>query len=306
MNRISSLSETYSHYLSRKKMGESTIREHLACVKRFSRWLRQTDNRTSRKASHKDLYRYLCFLREKKVGTAALHNYLCSLRYYFAFLHENGFRKDNPASGLKLEPRPQPLEKKLLSLSQLEILYQRHAELFAHKTCRDSTIHAHLRNTCMLSFLIFQAGQVTELKVLQTGHLNLPQGKVQLPATSRGEARELPLHPMQVIHLHEYLRQVRPCLLSKHKAKYAEEEILFPGQLNQLIQQLCKRLRILCPELRNLSQLRNSIAVEWLRTAHKREVQYRLGFRSIQSLERYERQNVSGLTDLLSRAHPFG
>lgn len=286
-------------YLQQQQMAETTIREHLNNIKRFMNWLSKENYPDAARVKYSDLLAYIQQEKQKALDPATINLRLTSISHYFEFLKSLGEIKKNPARTLRVKGVIKKVIQAPLSVAELRKLYQDYQELQRITHIQEKTDRMHQRNTVILGLLIWQGVQTTELPKMETGHVNLKEGMVYIPAGSRSNARELPLSFAQVLPLNRYLQETRPLL-------GPQGEELIPGNICNTLTALIQELQQFNSLIRNAQHIRASVILHWLTLHNKRQVQYMAGHRYISSTEKYAAQEMGNLTEQLAKYHPFG
>jgi integrase/recombinase XerD len=150
------------------------------------------------------------------------------------------------------------------------------------------------RSKVILGLMIWQGVHSGELKKMETTHVQLNEGIVYIPGTTRSNGRELKLSVAQIIPLHAYINS-----LPQTQTK------LFDCNAYNIVARITEELKGINPIIKNAQHIRASVIFHWLKMYDKRQVQYMIGHKWISSTERYEQQNLDSLTDLLMKHHPF-
>jgi integrase/recombinase XerD len=69
---------------------------------------------------------------------------------------------------------------------------------------------------------------------------------------------------------------------------------------------LTEELKGIHPGIRNALHIRSGVILNWLRQHGKRQMQYMIDHKHIDSTERYQVQDMESLKSALSKHHPFG
>jgi site-specific recombinase XerD len=285
---------TFSHYLASRHL-QSTQKAHEQNLRYYLRWLAGDGRREATKAEYADLLEYVHYEKSRGLDVSTINLRLASIRIYYAFLITRGIVTANPASGLYIRGKVRKVVRCPLTPAALDALYQTYSQ--AIQPAR-STL-AHHRNIVMAGLLVYQGLHSGELRRLETGHLQLEEGRIYIPGAPRSNGRELPLRPAQILALDRYLHQVRPRL-------HPRRDELLPGSVRNHLSLLIRALQQINPGVTSALHIRASVFLGWLTIHNKRQVQYMAGHKHIDSTERFSVQQIDVLTDQLSRHHPFG
>jgi site-specific recombinase XerD len=281
----------FKTYLESKNYRSPTIKEHLASVKRFMKWLdaKGLDPQTLLK---KDLLYYIQSCQERGVGKSSINLHLHSIEQYF--MHLRG-KENNPAKGLRLKNKSHKVLRDILEVKDLENLYrnyQNKPEWSFSKGARSRKMH--LRNTVILGLWVYQGVRKQELQNLEKAHVNLVKGSIYIPSSHRSNSRTLPLKAEQIIPFQAYMSSLAP-----------QQEVLFSKNMGLMIEYLVDILQKEDLKFKSYQQVRNSVLVNWLKQYNSREVQYMAGHKYISSIEKYQEEDLSDLQQAIAKFHPL-
>jgi integrase/recombinase XerD len=289
----------------RQPYRESTIKGHVKNIGYFMRWLNDNQLYEIENVRYKNMLEYAQYEQGRHMDTATVNQRLHSISLYFDYLKTIAPPQAvlrNPARSLHIKGKLQKITEQPLSYQELGNLYQAYKTLDKPVAPNVQAIAKllHCRNLVIVGLLIWQALHSGELNKLEATHLKLDEGKIYIPATTRSNSRELHLQPQQILDLHTYLNGgIRDKLKTKG-------DKLFAVGCADTVKAIVEELKGINPQIRNARHIRASVILHWLRQHNKRQVQYMLGHRYIDSTERYAIQETETLTDLLSKHHPFG
>jgi site-specific recombinase XerD len=279
----------FDHYLQQQKLSPKSIAEHLKHLHYFLTWANSQELQQHEQISYAELLDYVHYLKSKSLSIPTINLRLNSLRKYYEHLKEEKHILKNPAKNLHIRGAAKTITEQPLSYSELQDLYTQYQQYSQDKSY-------HLRNTVLLGLFIYQGIHTGEAEILQTEHIRLSENNIYIPSTKRSNSRILPLEAKQIIPLYQYLDQIAP----------TATQPLFIGNVKNHSYRLKDELQGINPILCTLQQIRASVFLYWLRLYDKRQVQYRTGHKWISSTERYEQQEITHLSDLLQKHHPFG
>jgi len=164
------------------------------------------------------------------------------------------------------------------------------------------------RNTVILGLIVYQGLNTGSLEKLEVKNLDLEKGIIHIPATDHKlNPRKLPLEAVQILPLKAYLEKTRPQLLELTTAN-KDNQKLFPKsektEFSSVTGSILKRLKKQT-EITSLYQIRISRIALWLQQYNLREVQYKAGYKSLQSLEAFDRDALEELKEAVEKYHPF-
>ncbi|WP_189457691.1 tyrosine-type recombinase/integrase, partial [Aquimarina muelleri] len=162
------------------------------------------------------------------------------------------------------------------------------------------------RNEILLSLLIYQGLNTTELYRLTTQDIKLREGKICISGTRRSNERTLKLESHQILDIMEYTLQTRQKLL---ELTGKQTDLLFISigvskDLHNVITKLVQQLKKLNKKITSLNQIRTSVITNWLRMYNLRETQYMAGHRYVSSTEAYLINDLEDLQEDINKYHP--
>jgi site-specific recombinase XerD len=245
---------------------------------------------------YKTILKYIESLKKTNIKVRSLQGYVGSLKVYFDYLQEENYRSDNPIQNTNIKGKPKTVLGNLLISDELEDLY------YSYKVNNESL--SKKRNKIIVGLLVYQGLQAKEIPHLKEEHLQLYKGKITIPSTSKTSERTLELKPWQVIDMMEYISGIRPQLTSNN------QDNLFVtnyknSNLNNVIRNINKDLKLINYNYQSLIQIRNSVIVNWLKIYNLRKVQYLAGHKYISSTERYKQDNLESLHEMINSFHPI-
>ena len=165
------------------------------------------------------------------------------------------------------------------------------------------------RNKVMLGLMVFQGLESGTLKALEIHHINLEKGIINVPSTTEHKLnpRKLSLESVQIIPLQEYINHTRTQIIKLNKAPENTTK-LFPQSIKNkgsaITMNIKKRIQKDF-KISSLKQIRDSRIALWLKQYNIREVQYKSGYKSFASLEKYNQTPLESLQEALAKYHPF-
>ena len=118
-----------------------------------------------------DLLKYIDHCRKQGNTPRMINRKLAAVRKYYRYLQREGRIKKNPAAGLHLRTRRVGIPTGMLTMKQLEDLYDKYQVVDLRSK----------RNKVILSILIHQGLTADELRRLEPVHLRLRSGKIWIP-----------------------------------------------------------------------------------------------------------------------------
>ncbi len=275
------LIQEFHEYLERAQLAPATIRNYVADVRGFVRFLHETQNgRTPAVPRARDLERYRQHLvQDTTHSPATINRHLQSLRVFGRFLHARGYSADNPAQNLERvansheESAPRVLDED--EIAQLVV------------AVRAGARRSLMRRDYAIIELMLQAGlRVNEVASLTKQDLVLTPSGMRLIVRGAAEQhyRQVPLNETLARALREYL-EVRPNL--------PDVDTLFVSQQGKpLSTRSIQRLVVEYAEQAQredvcANSLRHTCAKKLLDENSPELVAQWLGHKSIESLNKY-------------------
>ena len=232
--------------------------------------------------------------RQRGILNQSIIREINSIRIYFDYLLESGTIKQNTIRRIKIRNTPKKAFAETLSPEQLENIYQSFLNLpeWEHRT--QTAKQLHKRNVVLLGLLVYQGLTSGETAKLETGHINLNEGKIYVPSTRKSNARTLKLQANQILPIKTYFEGFKP------------NSFLFPSKKqSDMICNIVQQVKKNHPEIIDSRQIRTSVIMNWLKTNNIRQVQYMAGHKSIRSTEQYRSQDLTDLVKQLELFHPL-
>jgi len=283
---------SFEAYLAEGGFKTGTVLQHRGYVSYFLAWVALA-SLALEQITHAEILDFVDALRREGRTINHTNRILRSVRYYYAFLGKHHKKTYNPALGIHLKGSLRTVPHDLFTRQELD-------NLFAAYKVRDDRTH---RNKIIVGLIIYQALTRIELETLRPEHLNLREGKLQVPMTAKANGRLLHLEPHQILDMAEYLLVIRPRLQQGSKRLFCGRENR--ESLKNTLLHLNHALRRINPKLQHAVQLRQSVITDWLKEKDLRSVQYMAGHRYVSSTERYQTQDLEELKEALARHHPL-
>lgn len=283
-------SPRFESYLKDKSLAPASIREHLKNIIRFETW--KTEGIEIKPVHYHEILSYVQSMKDQGLSAETQNIRLNSLRKYFEYLKEEGIIEINPVRDLHIKGGMKRIVIDPLTYEELQSLYEQYSQPRAYRESWHSQVHE--RNSVIVSLVVCQGVHSGELNKIERKHIHLEQGRIYLPATRRSNSRELKLESQQIILLYRYLTE-----------REFKTDQLFECHPYNTMQLIVAELKKINPKIRNAMHLRASVLLHWLKVYNKRQVQYMAGHKWISSTEHYHVQDLEGLTEWLTRHHPF-
>ncbi len=284
----------YEEYLTTEKgSSANTVSSYLRDVRQFSEAMEERDV-TLTEVLVQDVETYTDGLLRRGKSPATVTRSAASIKSFYQCLISKGIMDHNPAKGVK----PARVERKLP-----RVLTSKEVEVFLEQPDRSDL--KGCRDRAMLELLYATGIRVSELIDLNVEDLNLPGGV--LNCRGKGKERLIPLYPMAIKALEEYLREIRPQLVES-----PDETALFVNMNGERMSRqgfwkLIKHYQEKAGIQKDITPhtLRHSFAAHLLENgADLRSIQEMLGHADISSTQIYSRLVNQKLKDVYKKAHP--
>lgn len=290
--------DDFKNYLLNQQYSDSTIQEHIANTRRLEQWQKE-NNFINEALTYNELLTYVSYLQSRKIKPQSINNRLLSVTIYYEYLKKYNYIITNPAKSIRVKGIAQTVTANVLSYEELQNLYQVYIKIKKEKkpirrsvTQQHYTLHKHI---VLAGLMIYQGLNTSELGKLQIKDIDLDKGVIYLNGGKRLNARVLKLESLQILPLSIYLAILTPT-----------EEKLFRENITSIVCGIVQELKGINHNISSINHIRASVIINWIKIYDKRKTQYLTGHRYISSTEKYEVQNIDGLTDLLKKYHPFG
>lgn len=304
-------------YLHQKDFTQSTVKSALRIVNDFFNLC----GCEPINAEKKDILKYLEHLKKTGKESTTINLYLRSLRYYFAYLHENGQIASNPAHLIKLRGVKRRKLHRIFTAEELTQLLDDYYNIFIRnfndnhvsESFRQYSYLSRHRNYTMLTFLVYQGLPTNELEKITLDNIDLIKATLEISAGSRTNARNLKLDAVQIGALMHYIQNIRPKLLEQYTEK---SDLLFlhaakpyctvkKGKYGGIYNHIKTQLQSINPECSKLEQIRASVITGWIQSEGLRKAQYLAGHRYTSSTENYLPNDIEQLSEDIEKYNPF-
>jgi site-specific recombinase XerD len=292
----------FKEYRQSSGYSEKSIRVQDSHVNCFKNWCIK-ENINPGDITYSQVLQFIDIERERGISSQSITREINSIRIYFDYLQESGITTQNIIKRIRLRQSGKKVLPEILSPLQLEKMYQDFSSLplWNHGTAIAKLLHQ--RNTVILGLLIYEGLDSGEIAKLETGHVNLSEGKIYIPSGRNSNTRTLKLQANQILPIKTYLEETRPALLEKRNL---QSSYLFPSKKSSdMICKIVEAVKRIHNEIKDSRQIRASVIMNWLKANNIRQVQYMAGHKSIRSTESYRGQDLTDLTKQLELFHPL-
>lgn len=297
--------EAFKTYLIKQDYAKSSITTYLRSYQKFIGWC-HFKGYNPEQIDYKTCLDYVKELQKpvkgKSISKKSVSAHIGALKIYFKFLIEENERGDNPMQDINIRGIKRNLNHNLLEFDELEDLFYSFPTLNIEAP---NCSHVAIRNKVIVGLMVYQGLNATALLSLKLEHVNIDKGKIYIPSTRKTNSRELELKSPQMLSLVQYLQSDRIALQDKIEC---HTEALFPlknQRSSVLLATLFKRLKRINYKVKDTKQIRASVITYWLKLHNIRKVQYMVGHRYISSTERYLKNDIESLQELITLAHPM-
>lgn len=290
----------FKAYLQTEKgYTEKTAKHSLYAINQYLQWL-QAENKPIKQTKYQDLLNYIGSLQKQEASKNKINHQLKTISQYHGFLGITDIAKEVRIRGIKKELN------QFLSEEELNNLYQN----FKSKNTKGHYLHS---DKIMVGLLVYQALEEKDIYRLALQDLNLEQGKIYIKAGQKSKrARTLELQAFQILPLKNYIDNHRK---PYHQSHSEPSDKLFtpncdkPHRLHDQFKIIAKALKEQAQKqnihLTKIGILRQSRIVLWIQKYGLRKAQYLGGFRAINAVERYQKEDITDLQDYIKTYHPL-
>lgn len=298
------MKEAFSIYLQAKGFTHKSIQSMLVIFHQYHQWV-DREHLALTEVRYHDLLLFMSHCQKTGKAQRTIGHYLTTIRHFYDHLISASVITTNPATGIKVKGIRKKVLYHILSSHERHQLYNSYEASMARQR----------RDKVILGLLVYQGVRTEELAKLETGHIHLREGKIEIPGGRKSNGRTLPLEPHQIMDLYDYVLNVRNELMRmppKRKVQSTTTEQLFIGagghcsSMSNFIHPLMITLRAQNRHVHNAKQLRASVITKWLKQHNLREAQYLAGHRYISSTESYLQNDLEGLQEEIQQYHPLG
>jgi integrase/recombinase XerD len=264
----------------------------------YTEWLK--NNKLSlKKAQYTHLMEYVGYLQKQK-STVIVNKHLRSIELYYDYLQLPNIAINVRVRGSKKHLRL------FLNEEELDTLYKRY----------ETRITTYFKNSnkLLLGLTIYQGLELKELRLLELANLDLEKGTLYVGSGKHfRNSRTITLKAHQILPLHSYIIQHRNKGVNGYQSKYTKGLFLpqveyrtsIAKQLKYINKELLELSKVLGIPYQSLKQLRQSCIVLWIKNYGLRQAQYLSGHKGIDSIERYQQQDIEDLSKQIELFHPL-
>ena len=253
--------------------------------------------------TYENVLDYIDYLQQQGTKQATIKVKLGKLSLYYQYKEwDNPFLSIN-IRGIKEE------QSFLLTEKELDRIYE--------EWVNPSEIgHFKYSHQLILGLFIYQGLVELDIVNLRLEDIDLKKGTIYIrPSNYRKRGRTLTLQVFQILAFYEYIENYRGIGYHLQTGIKANSEKLFcPNcdkrhRITAQTKEINKQLRNLYQKelgIKKASQLQQSRLAIWIQQHGIRKAQYLSGYKSIKTLERYQKENVHYLKGKVLKYHPLG
>ena len=270
----------------------TTFKGYRTCINSYLDWL-TANSIEPKKMTLNQTYDFLAYRRNKG------DSFQNSKVYKTAITHFNQAIRlqSNPALLVHLAKRESKTPTQLLDEEFLQVLY---------RDTSASTL-VQKRDRCILGMMVFLGLQRNELAILDLEDLKLEEARLHVSQTLTTNERYISLNPKQMMHLSQYIYDIRPRLALEYGIQTSR--LFFScgdaSGLEAVLSRMMKRLKREFHYVKDFKQLKQSRMSIWVKELGLRQAQYLGGYRYVTSVQRYDFKSIDDLKLKLEYNHPM-
>ena len=301
---------SFEGWLKKRSYAKDTVRADSSYTASFLAWAEQEQTRVA-EVIYNDLLTFIDHCTTEGDSKRLVNRKLSAIRKYYSYLQYAGKAVKNPATGLFIKNKNRTVPSNLLTIEELTAIYENY---------RVTDLRSQ-RNKVIVGLLVYQGLTRAEVEKLETTHVKLTAGRIDIPGSKHSNGRTLKLEAVQMLGLQEYISVTRPELLSGQGVygigrkpdsinKGKAQNQLFVSMhgsddMKDSFLHLINGLRRTNPKLANAQQIRQSVITVWLKTKDLQTAQYMAGHKYVSSTERYQVNQLDDLQEALNQFHPL-
>ncbi len=284
----------FEEYLGKdKKVSSNTILSYMRDLKNFFSYINEQGVKCEA-VNTKLAEDFFASLKKKGKSPSTLSRTAASLKCFYEYLISRTVVSDNPMTGIMLEKQPRKLPQ-ILTSKEVDLLLEQ----------PDPSDAKGIRDRAMLELLYATGMRVSELIDLNENDVNLSVGIVI--CQSKDHKRAIPMYPMAVRALTEYLEKVRPAIISGEDEKALFVNMNGTRMSRQGFWKLLKSYQKRAGISKEITPhtLRHSFAAHLLENGMDlHSLQEMLGYADVSSTQIYTKLVKKKIKDIYNKAHP--
>ena len=287
--------DQYRDYLVEvKHSSANTVSSYLRDVNQFLTYLEDGDRQDVLSVTPETIKTYMTWMLGQGKSATSVTRSVASLKSFYGYLVQSGVLGSSPAK---------PVTAAKVERRYPQILTNKEVELFLEQPqCVDAKGY---RDHAMLELLYATGIRVSELIGLNVEDLNLSAGFIR--CRSKGKERIIPLYHTAVKALQEYVKDVRPQILSDPAERALFVNMNGERMSRQGFWKIIKYYQEKAGIEKDITPhtLRHSFAAHLLENgADLHSIQEMLGHADISSTQIYTHVIKKQLKDVYNKAHP--
>lgn len=294
---------TFTDYLKTQyHYSEKTLLEK---EKQLENWQKMCGNYQNLSTLNKTELFKIIEIQRKKYKETTLNYLLKTLEQYYFYQIKTGKRTDNPLKDFRIKTPKKPLLKGFLNEEELNEIYQKMPVKGHYSGQFDGFA---MRKKIIVGLLVYQGLCTSDFGEIDLQDIDLKSGTIEISKkqSSRLNGRKLVLSPNQIIDLQQYTEKTRGEIMQILKQENSEK--LFPFSEKSGVKSLTKTIKTSIGkhvQITHLQQIRYSRIALWLKVFNPREVQYKAGYKSLLSLEKFQQDRLESLKQAIEKHHIF-
>jgi integrase len=254
--------------------------------------------------TQKELFKIIA-LKQKIYKPTTINYLLKTLEQYYYYLLKIGAIETHPLKEFRIKTPKNPILKDFLREEELTNIYQK-MPLKGHYSGQFD--HFAHRKRVIVGLLVYQGLTTADLGKIALKDIDLEKGTIEIIQANnyKFNSRKLSLSPNQILELHHYITQTRGKIVQL--LKQTDNQKLFPFSHKSEVKSLVKGIKNTINKyykINDLHQIRYSRIALWLKVYNPREVQYRAGYKSLLSLEKFQQDQLENLKQAVAKHHIF-
>lgn len=285
-----------------RNLSEHTTRNYRLDLRAFGKWLKRNSYDLA-SLRHQQLRLYLAELDQARYSRRTINRHLSAIKAFYRWLVITGLVENDPASLLQ-GPRQAKSLPRVINREDMDSLLAVYANLAKNSEEKAE----YLRNQALMEFLYASGARVSEAAGLLLSGVDFGQGIVKVYGKG-GKERLIPLHPLAVASMQQYLRFGRKELLKEKSSDF----FFVSSAGNQLSTHAIRQVFKFALRSAGLDEslsphaVRHTFATDLLSGgADLRSVQEMLGHSSLSTTQIYTHLTPEHLKNVHRQAHPRG
>jgi len=285
----------FERYLTEdKQASRNTLLSYMRDISQFQKFIAYEKLSGFSSVSQGQIESYVLWMKKNGKSVSTVSRALASLKCFYGYLAMQGVVQENPIDGITPDKQPKKLPQ-ILTGAEVE-------RLLEQPECKDVKGY---RDKAMLELLYATGIRVTELIELEAQDVNLAAGIIR--CESKGKERFIPMYPVAIRALSEYMHNARPQMIANPNEKAVFVNVSGEKMSRQGFWKIIKYYQDKAHIEKDITPhtLRHSFAAHLLENgADLRSIQEMLGHADISSTQVYAQLVKNKLKDVYNRAHP--